>query len=407
MRPRTLRTLVLGTAAAASAAAAFGASAASAAGYAGTDTTPAMVASAYGVASGDFTTTTNDQPTTATTGVQPTPAVTSPSNGTAQQSVAAVNGGTPLTTGEVTVTAAADPSKATDGATSTVNGALITSVLSATNVRAVCSAQPASVLGDSVFQDLVLAGNQTSSPTHASANTVHELPGIGTLTLNEQTRQVVGDDVVLTVNAIDLRANLAQDNVLSSIGQAIIGHAVCRSTAAGVTSMSPASGPTAGGTLVTITGDHLSGVTGVLFGGKPGTDLVVNGPDSLTVRTPAHAAGSAPVTLVTPSGAAAGKTFRFIGSASTGAGATNGTVAGASSGSGDGGDGGNGGNAGTGNGANGGSSNSDVSGTASAQGALPHTGASFAPGLAGALVLLVFGAHLAIARRRLGELPIS
>lgn len=59
-----------------------------------------------------------------------------------------------------------------------------------------------------------------------------------------------------------------------------------------IDSISPSSGPTAGGTLVTITGIHLSTATTVTFGGNEGTTLSVDeANDELTVVTPAGNAG--------------------------------------------------------------------------------------------------------------------
>jgi hypothetical protein len=58
-----------------------------------------------------------------------------------------------------------------------------------------------------------------------------------------------------------------------------------------VTAISPATGPTAGGTRVTVTGTGFSGVTGVTFAGEPGTDVTVLSSTSLQVTSPPHAAG--------------------------------------------------------------------------------------------------------------------
>src|SRR5437764_12286093 len=57
-----------------------------------------------------------------------------------------------------------------------------------------------------------------------------------------------------------------------------------------VASVSPNSGPTAGGQTVTITGAHLSGATAVSFGGVAGT-IITGGATQITVTSPAGAAG--------------------------------------------------------------------------------------------------------------------
>jgi len=66
------------------------------------------------------------------------------------------------------------------------------------------------------------------------------------------------------------------------------------------TSSSPASGPTAGGTAMTINGTNfVSGAT-VLVGGKPATNVVVVGSQTLTLTTPAHAAGVVNLVVTNP-----------------------------------------------------------------------------------------------------------
>ncbi|MFT4293993.1 MAG: IPT/TIG domain-containing protein [Micropruina sp.] len=59
-----------------------------------------------------------------------------------------------------------------------------------------------------------------------------------------------------------------------------------RASAPTVTQLSPASGPTAGGTKVTVTGSGFSHLTKVTFGGVPGTHLRVHSRTTLTVTAP-------------------------------------------------------------------------------------------------------------------------
>jgi hypothetical protein len=69
-----------------------------------------------------------------------------------------------------------------------------------------------------------------------------------------------------------------------------------------VDQVSPATGPIAGGTVVTITGIGLTGATGVLFGGVAGTAFSVVNDTRITVTTPAHAAGAVDVVVQHPAG---------------------------------------------------------------------------------------------------------
>jgi hypothetical protein len=72
-----------------------------------------------------------------------------------------------------------------------------------------------------------------------------------------------------------------------------------------ITSVSPAAGPAAGGTRVTVTGSHFSGVVSVLFGATRGTSLQVHSTRSLTVTAPRHALGTVSVRVVTSAGGSA------------------------------------------------------------------------------------------------------
>jgi hypothetical protein len=71
-----------------------------------------------------------------------------------------------------------------------------------------------------------------------------------------------------------------------------------------ISSIAPAEGPMAGGTLITITGTNLNGTTSVTFGGAAATAVTVVSATSVTCVTPAGAAGTATVALTTPGGLA-------------------------------------------------------------------------------------------------------
>ncbi len=69
-----------------------------------------------------------------------------------------------------------------------------------------------------------------------------------------------------------------------------------------VTNVAPGSGPTAGGTSVTITGTALTGATAVHFGANAATGVVVNSDTSVSATSPAGSAGTVDVTVTTPVG---------------------------------------------------------------------------------------------------------
>jgi large repetitive protein len=72
-----------------------------------------------------------------------------------------------------------------------------------------------------------------------------------------------------------------------------------------VTSLSPTSGPTAGGTSVTVTGSAFTGASSVMFGSTPATSYTVNSDTSITATVPAGNAGKVDVTVATAGGTSA------------------------------------------------------------------------------------------------------
>jgi outer membrane protein assembly factor BamB len=68
-----------------------------------------------------------------------------------------------------------------------------------------------------------------------------------------------------------------------------------------VTTLSPTSGPAAGGTVVTISGSNFSGATSVTFGGRSAAFHIVSDTE-ITTTSPPHAAGSVSVVVHAPAG---------------------------------------------------------------------------------------------------------
>ncbi len=75
--------------------------------------------------------------------------------------------------------------------------------------------------------------------------------------------------------------------------------------------VSPRSGPTGGGTSVTITGQNLSGATSVSFGGTAGS-ITADNSTVITVTTPAGTAGAVNITVTTPGGSVGAGQFTYI-----------------------------------------------------------------------------------------------
>ncbi|GEM_PF-2246338 len=133
--------------------------------------------------------------------------------------------------------------------------------------------------------------------------------------------QVIARAVVITVNSqtpvppvpgspFTVRALVVQvlpasvDTVALGLAASTVRTLAALPGAPTVTGLTPPSGPTRGGTTVTITGTGLDAVTAVTFGGTPGTGIVRNqAGTSLTVVTPvSETGGPVDVALVSPAG---------------------------------------------------------------------------------------------------------
>lgn len=72
-----------------------------------------------------------------------------------------------------------------------------------------------------------------------------------------------------------------------------------------ISSVSPSSGDTSGGTVVTITGSNFANGATVSFGGSPASNVSFVSSTQVKASTPAHAAGSVNVAVTNPDGASA------------------------------------------------------------------------------------------------------
>lgn len=78
-----------------------------------------------------------------------------------------------------------------------------------------------------------------------------------------------------------------------------------------VSTVTPVSGPTTGGTAVTITGTNFQSGATVSFGGTAASSVTFNSSTQLTATTPARAAGTVGVTVTNPGGQSATKASAF------------------------------------------------------------------------------------------------
>ena len=147
------------------------------------------------------------------------------------------------------------------------------------------------------------AGNESAQVSWtASANSatyvVTSDPGGFTCTTSSTTCSVTGLSNGTAYTFTVIGRNATGDSSASTASTSVTPAASIPS----VTSVLPATGSTAGGTTVTITGVRLTGATSVTFGGNAGTSLTVVSDTSLTVITPAGTAGAVTIVVTTPSG---------------------------------------------------------------------------------------------------------
>ena len=69
-----------------------------------------------------------------------------------------------------------------------------------------------------------------------------------------------------------------------------------------ITTVSPATGPAAGGTAITITGKYFLGTTAVTIGGNPVTSFTIVSATSITAVVPAGTVGVADISVTNPDG---------------------------------------------------------------------------------------------------------
>ena len=161
------------------------------------------------------------------------------------------------------------------------------------------------------FNDIVTAGGSFASGGYVSAvSTSYSNPLAGRQAWSGSSGGWLTSTANLPASAaghsVRLRWRMGSDTSVGASGWSIDGvtvtDAVHCTAAPAITSISPASGPVAGGQTVTVNGSLLDGATAVTFGGRPGTSVHVLSPAQLTVVSPPRAAGVVAIRVVTPAG---------------------------------------------------------------------------------------------------------
>lgn len=279
-----------------------------------------------------------------TTVVPPTPAVTLPANGAAQSANLVSIPINPLVgAGVLTVTTAAtqatQPTEVVNSSAGVANAALINgivdpgnlgaSVLSADVIHTVCTSSATGSTGGTTFVSLVIDG--TPVPVSDAINQVPALPAaLSPLLSVEINKQVITNSVGatgITVDGVVITLLSGVDN-----GAVIVlAQSKCGATGPDinapptVTGVVPNSGPTTGGTTVTITGTGFQCVSGVKFGTTPALNFTVVSPTQITATSPPGVVGTIDVTVTTchgtsPTGTADQYTYVATTSSNTGTG---------------------------------------------------------------------------------------
>jgi hypothetical protein len=116
---------------------------------------------------------------------------------------------------------------------------------------------------------------------------------------------VVTSDSSITATAPPEVAGSVDVRVVAASGYSATGsadHFTFQNTAPAITAVSPASGPTTGGTVVQITGSNFFGATAVSFGSTAASSWVLNSPSWITATAPAGSAGTVDIQVTTAGG---------------------------------------------------------------------------------------------------------
>ena len=225
-----------------------------------------------------------------------------------------------------------------DGTTSvTIGGVAATSlnVISPTSITAVTPAGAAGLVADVVVVTAVGSAMGSSAFTFVAHPTISFVSPASGSTLGGTFITITGTDLdgttsvtiggvaatsVLVVSSTSVTAvtparaaGLADVVVVTGVGSATGSGAFTFVAPPTISSVSPATGSTLGGTFITIAGTDLDGTTSVTIGGVAATSLNVISPTSITAVTPAGAVGLADVVVVTAVGSAMGSgAFTFV-----------------------------------------------------------------------------------------------
>jgi hypothetical protein len=276
----------------------------------------------------------------------PTPTVTLPASGAAQSASLINLPLDPVLTSDtlIATSVANNATLATEqvlskGEIEGLNVLGLTAGINASAVTSTCQSSATGSTGGDLIVGLELAGTPITVPTvpdsFLSAAELGPLAGVVSIELNVQTISNVIHSTSITNDAIVIKllsvASGGETIVLAESHCAAAGPDI--DVAPTVTGINPNTGPTTGGTSVTITGTGFACVSAVSFGSTPASSYTVVSPTEITATSPAGAAGIVDVTVTncfgkSPTGAADQFTYTLAtGAAGTGTPVPNAVVA--------------------------------------------------------------------------------
>ena len=179
------------------------------------------------------------------------------------------------------------------GTTSTSNGGVTITAVSPSSVTAGSTV--------SIFGTGFVAGASVTIGGYPATNVAYSNSGLITATVPS------GPAGTVTVNVSNAAGTFATYSSLIYTGTSTS----TVSDQPNVSSVSPSSGSSAGGSTVSITGSGFVAPVTVTFGGVPATSVNVVNANLITATTPANPVGAVPVVVANPAGALGGLTAGF------------------------------------------------------------------------------------------------
>jgi hypothetical protein len=142
---------------------------------------------------------------------------------------------------------------------------------------------------------------QNQIPSNVPPNTAITVPGVLSVTLNAETHVDQPGDTAITVTGLKITL-LGTTDVINIAEADCDAEGPAVEAPPSVTGLNPNSGPTAGGTSVTITGYDFYDVSGVSFGTNPAQSFTVVSPTEIIAVSPPGNPGPVDVTITTAYG---------------------------------------------------------------------------------------------------------